>query len=81
MRSLQKATVSVDQHLAVTLPNLLEEKNKLYKTLRVVCPPANIVQLSLQDQIFLLFLLPSHKGRGQNRMGKRGKSSIRGWGV
>ena len=53
-RSLQKSTVSVDEHLAIALPNLLE-KNKLYKTLRVVCPPANIVQLSLSYLLKIMF--------------------------
>ena len=57
MRSLQESTVSVDQHLAVTLANLLEERNKLYKTQRVVCPLANTVKLSLWDQICQIFLL------------------------
>ena len=53
-RRLQKSTVSVDEHLAIALPNLLE-KNKLYKTLRVVCPLANIVQLSSPIKVFLIF--------------------------
>ena len=53
-RRLQKSTVSVNQHLAIALPNLLE-KNKLYKTLRVVCPLANIVQLSSPIKVFRIF--------------------------